>query len=322
MSLLQANLSGTKAATSKNRKKELGHRIRVFVASGVAFLFLAAIGIYGASYYILPLDQRPYSDKHELLKPSGTIGLKLGVLGTALFCIIFLYALRKVIPWLGRWGTARHWMDFHVIAGVSAPVVIAYHASFKFQGIAGIAFWIMLAVALSGVIGRYLYSQIPRSLNAAEISLKELQNSEQELAEALIGQSVYATERLTRALRVPSKEHIRRIGPLRAVGEMVVLDIGMPFRIAGLRLAACDFGGALRSVGGFFSTGNGEVESIVRLVRQKSALSKRVVFLDQTQKVFHLWHVIHRPFSYAFAILALIHIAVVLGLGFGSLGVR
>jgi len=322
MSLLQASIAGTKAASSKSQKKELGHRIRVFLAAAAAVVFLAAIGVYGASYYVLPLEQRPYSDKHELLKPSGTIGLKLGILGTVLFFIIFLYALRKVIPWLGRWGTARHWMDFHVIAGVSAPIVIAYHASFKFQGIAGIAFWIMLAVALSGVIGRYLYSQIPRSLNAAELSLNELQSSERELSEALIGQSIYSTERLNRTFRVPSKEHIRSIGPLRAVGEMIVLDIGMPFRIAGLRRSACDIGGVFRSIGGVFSTGNEDVESIVRLVRQKSSLSKRVVFLDQTQKVFHLWHVIHRPFSYAFAILALIHIAVVLGLGFGSLGMR
>ena len=145
------------------------------------------------------LEERPYSDKYELLKPGGTIGLKLGIFGTVLFFIIFLYALRKVIPWLGRFGTARHWMDFHVIAGVTAPVIIAFHASFKFSGIAGFAFWIMLAVALSGVIGRYLYSQIPRSLSAAEMSLTELHLSEQELSDALLGQSVYSAEQLSRA---------------------------------------------------------------------------------------------------------------------------
>jgi len=236
-----------------------------------------------------------------------------------LFFIIFLYALRKVIPWLGRWGTARHWMDFHVIAGVTAPIVIAFHASFKFQGIAGFAFWIMLAVALSGIIGRYLYSQIPRSLGAAELSLAELQRGEQELAEALLAQSVYSSEQLGRILRVPSKEHIRSIGPLRAVGEMIVLDAGMPFRLAGLRRAS---GFTFRSIGGLLPTGDSEIEHIVRLVRQKASLSKRVVFLDQTQRVFHLWHVIHRPFSYAFAILAIIHIVVVMGLGFTSLGMR
>ena len=58
------------------------------------------------------------------------------------------------------------------------------------------------------------------------------------------------------------------------------------------------------------------------LVRKKALLSRRVVFLDQTQRVFHLWHVIHRPFSYAFAILAIIHIVVVSGLGFISLGLH
>jgi hypothetical protein len=76
------------------------------------------------------------------------------------------------------------------------------------------------------------------------------------------------------------------------------------------------------SVGGLLSSGNQEVERIVRLVRQKASLSKRVVFLDQSQRVFHLWHVIHRPFSYAFAVLAIIHIVVVMGLGFARVGLH
>jgi hypothetical protein len=321
MSTLQTNISGTGAALKK-KKKELGHHVRVAIAGASACLLVAAIGLYGANYYTLPLEERPYSDKYELLKPGGTIGLKLGVFGTFLFFIIFLYALRKVIPWLGRYGTARHWMDFHVIAGVTAPVIIAYHASFKFSGIAGVAFWIMVAVALSGVIGRYLYAQIPRSLNAAELSLTELHSGEQELSEALLGQSIYSAQQLSRALYVPTTAHIQHIGALRAVGEMIVLDLGLPFRVAGLRRSASGFGARLKSIGGLFSTGNSEIEHIVRLVRQKSALSRRVVFLGQSQKVFHLWHVIHRPFSYAFAVLAIIHIAVVMGLGFMSMGFR
>jgi hypothetical protein len=322
MSLLQSHLPSAAASRDKKNRKERGHRIRVIIAAAASFVFLAAIGIYGTGYYVLPLDQRPYSDKHELLKPSGSIGLKLGILGTVLFFIIFLYALRKVIPWLGRWGTARHWMDFHVIAGVTAPFVIAFHASFKFQGIAGFAFWIMVAVALSGVVGRYLYAQIPRSLSAAELSLKELQANEEELAGALLAQSIYSEEQLEKALHMPSKEHIRKIGPLGAILEMFALDLGRPLRVARLRRASSNMGMKLISIGGLFSTGKSEVEQIVRLVRKKAKLSKRVVFLDQTQRVFHLWHVIHRPFSYAFAILAVIHIVVVSGLGFVSMGFR
>lgn len=320
MSVLQTG--AISSAALRARRKERGHRLRVKAAASAAFVFLASIAIYGANYYILPLDQRPYSEKHELLKPSGTIGLKLGVLGTTLFFIIFLYALRKVIPWLGRIGTARHWMDFHVIAGLSAPVVIAFHASFKFQGIAGVAFWIMLAVAMSGLVGRYLYAQIPRSLSAAEMSLADLQDNERMLAEFLLVQSVFTEEQLKKALRILPPNQSRRIGTLGAIFRMILVDLGMPFRMARLRRLAGGPSVGLSSLGGLLSTGNREVEDIIAIVRQKASLSKRVLFLDQTQRVFHLWHVIHRPFSYAFALLAVLHIVVVMGLGFAGLGLR
>ncbi len=326
MSLLQSPVplaaTARKSKEAARRSKEIGHRIRVALAATAAALLVAAIAIYGAGYYVLPLDRRPYSGKYELLRPSGLIGINLGVLGTVLFFIIFLYALRKVIPWLGRYGTARHWMDFHVIAGITAPILIAFHASFKFHGIAGFAFWIMVAVAISGFIGRYLYAQIPRSLNAAELSLNELQLNERELSEALLEQSIYSADQLNRVFKMPPAAHIRRIGPLLAIGEMIALDAQRPFQVARLRRASCGFAGKLFTAGGLLSSGNREVERIVRLVRQKAALSKRVVFLDQSQRVFHLWHVIHRPFSYAFAVLAVFHIAVVVGLGFLTVGLR
>lgn len=320
MSLSILQNSSVSAKSVKAAREESAHRYRVKLAAMASFLLLASLAVYGANYYLLPMDQRPYSDKYAILRPSGTIGLKLGILGTLLFFIIFLYALRKVIPWLGRMGTARHWMDFHVVAGVTAPLLIAFHASFKFRGIAGVAFWIMVAVAMSGVVGRYLYAQIPRSLSAAELSLSELESNERELAEALVGQAIYSASQLSRALRVPDREHIRRIGPLGAVCALIAMDIQIPFRVARLRRARCGFMARLLSAGGLLSTGNKEIEHVVQLVRRKASLAKRVAFLDQTQRVFHLWHVIHRPFSYAFAVLALLHIGVVMGFGFARMG--
>lgn len=319
MSLLQAPVP---TAAVSRKKAEIGHRIRVMIAAAASCVLLFGLALFGANYYLLPIEERPFSPKYNLLRPGGMIGLNLGILGTVLFFIIFLYALRKVIPWLGRFGTARHWMDFHVIAGITAPIVIAFHASFKFHGIAGFAFWIMVAVAVSGIIGRYLYSQIPRSLNAAELSLNELQANERELAQALLGQSIYSAKQLDRVLHMPTPEHIRRIGPLLALGEMISLDMRRPFQIASLRRASCEFAGKLSSIGGLLSSGKTEVEHVVYLIRQKASLSKRIVFLDQAQKVFHLWHVIHRPFSYAFAVLAIFHIVVVMGLGFVSIGMQ
>lgn len=293
-----------------------GHRARVRIAAFVSTGLVAALAAYGWNYYLLPIEQRPFSPKHPLLRPSGAIGLKLGYLGTALFVFIFLYALRKLIPWLGRIGTARQWMDFHAIAGVTAPVVIAFHASFKFRGIAGIAFWIMLAVAISGVVGRYLYAQIPRSLTAAELTFRELRESEAHLSQQLLEQSFFSAHQLERVLHVPSPEHVKNISAAAALAELLILDLRQRFGLASLRRMANGGWGNLRSLGGFLGGSNPEVEKIVRLVRHKASLSRRVVFLDRTHSVFHLWHVVHRPFSYAFAVLAVIHIVVVMGLGF------
>ena len=94
------------------------------------------------------------------------------------------------------------------------------------------------------------------------------------------------------------------------------------FHVATLRRAGTGLSGKFLTVGGLFSSGKPEVERVIRLVKQKAAISKRVVYLDQAHRVFHLWHVIHRPFSYAFAVLAIFHITVVLGMGFGTMGFR
>src|SRR6266853_851335 len=157
---------------------EKKHRRRVAAGWMAALVFVAGFALYGLDYYMLGSGERPFSPKHASLRPSGAIGVNLGVFGVLLFFLIYLYPLRKKWSWLGKQGNARHWLDFHVILGTVAPLVIALHSSFKFGGIAGMAFWIMTAVTLSGFIGRYLYAQIPRSLNAAELSIQEIQDME------------------------------------------------------------------------------------------------------------------------------------------------
>jgi hypothetical protein len=212
-------------------------------------------------------------------------------------------------------GSAKHWLDFHVIAGLTAPVLIAFHASFKFRGIAGVAFWIMLSVAISGVIGRYIYAQIPRSLSSAEMSLKELADAEQSLAEDLSSQSLFSAQKFASLLRIPAPEKVQAMPAYRAILLMLILDAIRPFQVARLRIQILGWRGAMY-LGGMLRTPHHELERAISLARTKATLSKRIAFLSRSQQIFHLWHVIHRPFSYSFAVLALIHIAVVIALGY------
>jgi hypothetical protein len=232
------------------------------------------------------------------------------------FFAIFLYPLRKHWPWLMKQGSTRHWLDIHVLLGLSAPFIIAFHASFKFQGFAGVAFWIMAAVSTSGVVGRYLYSQIPRRVNAAELSRKEIQELQAQLGADLESQRLLPQADLRQMLRLPSQKTVDRLPIVVAIVYMMLLDVFRLFRVAKLRRHALRAGQYLTTLFGFFPTRNHALERAISTAKEEAALSKRILFLSRSEKVFHLWHVVHKPFSYTFAVLALIHIAVVMMMGY------
>jgi len=177
------------------------------------------------------------------------------------------------------------------------------------------AFWIMSAVAISGVIGRYLYAQIPRSLSAAELSLKEVQEQQAEVTNQLATQRVVPAEDLTPIFRLPCAERVQAQPMILALGWMMALDVRRELNIAGLRLRHRRLKAAVASVGGVLSSKHPELERVIGAARRQARLSKRILFLSRSQQVFHLWHVVHRPFSYSFAVLALIHITVVMLFG-------
>ena len=296
--------------------RDRSHRTRLAISWALAILLVVGLAAYGYDYYTLSSAARPFSPKHAVLRPSGAIGLKLGFVGLGMFLAIFIYPLRKKWAWLGRQGSARHWLDFHVVLGVSAPFVIAFHSSFKFHGFAGIAFWIMLSVSLSGLVGRYLYSQIPRRVNAAEISLSELQDIQARLSEQLAQQKLLPQADLRSLLRLPSKETVSRLPMPIALFYMMILDITRVFRIAAIRRHSLRFGQKLATFAGFLPTNNVNLERAIAVAREEAWLAKRVLFLSRSQQVFHLWHVVHKPFSYSFAVLAIIHIVVVMMMGY------
>ncbi len=316
---MSANATAT-ARVAENPKaipdKERGHRIRLYSLYVLAFATNLAIFIYGFDYYKLSAMDRPFSPKHHMLRPSGPIGLYLGFMGVALFIGIFLYPIRKHWVWLGQIGSTRHWLDIHVLMGLTAPFIIAFHSTLKFKGIAGMAFWIMFAVSASGVVGRYLYAQIPRKVTTAELSMKELQELQESLSQQLAAQRLLPEADLRALLRMPDANRVSRLPILIALPYMMILDVVRLFRVARLRRHAIGFGGFFQTLAGFLPTLHRELEKAIHAAAEEAALSKRVLFLSRSQKVFHLWHVVHKPFSYAFAVLALLHIGLQFVLGY------
>jgi hypothetical protein len=295
---------------------EKGHRTRLFLAWMLALAVVLVIAGYGLNYYTLSAAQRPFSPKHQLLRPSGTIGINLGMVGVLMFFLIYLYPLRKKWGWLGRMGNSRHWLDFHVVLGTAAPIIIAFHSSFKFGNIAGMAFYSMLMVTLSGFVGRYLYAHIPRGLSAAELTMKEIKEKEEALRKELAEQESTFGFHVEALSELPTPAEVAKTPMIASLLSMFLIDFKRPFKASVVRLREAGFFPWLFSCFGLFATRNQKLERALRVAQKQASLSQSIAFLTRTQQIFQLWHVVHRPFSYAFAILAVLHIGIALFMGY------
>jgi hypothetical protein len=148
-----------------------------------------------------------------------------------------------------------------------------------------------------------------------ELSVEELEAQTVALAGRLRDQRLFPLEDLAPLLKLPSTQEIRTMSLLGALWTMLRIDLARPFRVSRLRRRALKGPQSLTTIGGFLASNHTDVEMIVANLRRQSRLTTATAFLDRTERIFHLWHVIHRPFSITFVILVAIHVGVALSVG-------
>ncbi|MBI4499860.1 MAG: hypothetical protein HY700_01745 [Gemmatimonadetes bacterium] len=89
-------------------------------------LALAGFGLgLGIEYYLLPLDQRPFSPMYARFRPAGTFGLRYGIIGTSLIIAgVFLYSVRKRLHLLRGAGKLKYWLEFHIFLCSVGPFLV------------------------------------------------------------------------------------------------------------------------------------------------------------------------------------------------------
>src|SRR5512135_2149039 len=164
------------------------HLVFVMFLVLIAVTSTIVIGIRGFSYYTTPLEQRPFHAQYESLKPTGLEGHAFGIFGSLMIMVgVAMYSSRKRLRVFGGLGRIKHWLEFHIFLCLLGPILVLYHTTFKFGGLVAVSFWSMSAVVLSGVIGRYLYVQIPKGMQGNELSVADL-NAENEKLSATLSQ--------------------------------------------------------------------------------------------------------------------------------------
>jgi hypothetical protein len=124
--------------------------------------FLAMILITGLYGLVLVLTR-------EIPPASELFGHGLGIVGfTFMLMTETLYSLRKRSRSV-KWGKMSTWLQFHIFTGLVGPFMVLLHTSWKFNGIAGVTTLFTIIIVVSGFIGRYIFTRIPRTLEGLEI---------------------------------------------------------------------------------------------------------------------------------------------------------
>jgi Fe-S-cluster-containing hydrogenase component 2 len=228
--------------------------------------------------------------------PGPGLSVWLGVIGTGLMIIAAVYPIfrrMRVFRWM---ASNTMWFDFHFMAGTIGPMFIGLHSALKLDTWVSAAFWSMVIVVVSGVLGRYLYTQVPALSSGAE--LEELDHER-------------AFQAARPRLPVPMAEIDRELAEQRAHANQVAMSRSVAralwwllfqdiFRIP--RTLARR--GRLKTLGVDRRT----AKNLARRAARMIVITRRQVVAPKAQLLLNSWKKVHVPFTIILAGIAAFHI--------------
>lgn len=110
--------------------------------------------------------------------PWSRTGYWLGVAGGVAMLLLFTYPLRKRWRVTYNWGASKYWFVAHMVLGIMGPWLILLHSTFHIGSTnAAVALFSMVIVALSGVVGRFLYVRLHADLRGEKATLAGLRGA-------------------------------------------------------------------------------------------------------------------------------------------------
>lgn len=249
----------------------------------------------------------------KYLTPEDGLGYQLGIAGAIAMLCVFLYPLRKKLKLLSRLGRVSHWFRMHMFLGILGPVLILYHSNFQLGSTnSSVALISMLAVAASGLVGRFIYNRIHMGLYGKKARVAEVL-SDTEVLKRAIGADLNDFEPIAGELRNFEKAVLL---PYRGVlvSLLSVLLFGPKAYLSRksiLRRARA----TLRAQAGQMGWSRREQRARLRaanfhLLGYFGAVRKAAHFALY-ERLFSLWHVLHLPLFFFLIAATIIHIVAV-----------
>jgi hypothetical protein len=269
--------------------------------SGDLMVYLAVAAVVAAMWKISRMGWFEAGDD---------VGYWIGVVGAVMMVLLFTYPLRKHFNFARNWGRVKWWFLVHMILGIAGPALILLHSTFRVGSInAAVALYSMLAVAASGIVGRFIYARVNRGLRGEQSSLNELRDR--------AGlQQADAKSRLAFAPRVETRlaafeAAVSNTKPSWAAHTRQVFWLPIQQWLV-YRECAAELQTVLER---FQKKNNWSQADWQRHERHSKELVSlylnavtRVAQFTAYERLFSLWHIVHIPFVYSLIISSLVHV--------------
>lgn len=211
---------------------------------------------------------------------------------------------------LRRMGNIKYWFKAHMLLGAFGPTLILYHANFQLGALnSNVALYSMVAVAISGLVGRYIYRKIHIGIYGNMASLEDLREDFENFKTRFTSDSRFGDQLINRLevfeeTVLKSKRNI-----IHDFIYHITIDIllFMKYKMTCLYIKR-----ELKNQGWFNKISVHEQKRAYRNIstRSKSFLKRvvKIYELDFYKRLFSLWHVVHIPFFFMMILTTVVHI--------------
>jgi hypothetical protein len=238
------------------------------------------------------------------MKTSAHFSHGLGIIGASMITIgVTTYSTRKRVRALWKLGKLPVWLEFHIFMCLMGPILVIFHSTFKAGGVAAISIWTMLSVAASGVIGRFLYVQIPRNIQGTELSEAQVRTELDRLGAALASSPLGAS--MARAID-QGFSAIRQPKSLFEAASAFMHLYSIKRHVKSM----------MRGMISRSALSQQQARQLYDIAAARTALMQKSLIFAQAGKLFYYWHAIHLPFTIIMFLTLAAHITVSILMGY------
>ncbi len=241
-------------------------------------------------------------------------GYYIGIFGGSGMLLQLAYSSMKRLRFFRRIAASRTLFQMHMVLGLAAPILILYHCNFSWGAKnSNVALGTMLAVVVSGLIGRIVYRHIHFGYHGARANANELLDHSRQLLSQIEtdigGTHGQIATKLSNFAALP-------VFHARSLGRQFAAAFVIPFKV---RLARLRFGAMIRRVVTENAARNGWSKAEQQQHRKLAQIhvndflasfstASQLAFWE---RLFSLWHLLHVPLFYLLLASGVAHVVAV-----------